>query len=49
VRTIIDESSLLRFGEGFQENSMYKSSTEQVELLTWKGRIQYRIKRENPK
>jgi hypothetical protein len=39
----------LRFGEGFQENSKYKSIPVMWNYLPVKGRIWYRIKRENPK
>jgi hypothetical protein len=39
----------LRFGEGFQENSKYKSIPAAYSYLPVKGRTQYRIKRENPK
>jgi hypothetical protein len=39
----------LRSGGGCQEISMYKSIPAAYIYLPVKGRIQYRIKRENPK
>jgi len=49
VRTTSEEPSLLRIGEGFQEISKYKSIPVAYNYLPVKGRIRYRIKRENPK
>jgi len=39
----------LRLGEGFQENSKYKSILVMWNYLLVKGRTRYRIKRENLK
>jgi hypothetical protein len=39
----------LRFGGGYQEISKYKTIPVAYSYLPVKGRIQYRIKRENPK